>query len=132
MPRNLQSSQSWPDRRTTCLRKKHNFNWTNFSTSIPCWILNTPPVKMHPLRSSCSAVSGHFTLELVHLSSCTTQGQIQVENDYAIDKVSTTITTTATYLWSDQPIAPLLSVNTLTTSLLYYLGYSNQAQLSDY
>lgn len=32
-------------------------------------------------------------LELAHLSSCTTQGQIQGENDYAIDKVSTTITT---------------------------------------
>lgn len=38
----------------------------------------------------------HSTLDLMHLS-CTTQGQIQEENDYAIVKVSTTTTIIATH-----------------------------------
>ena len=38
----------------------------------------------------------HSTLDLVQ-HSCTTQGQIQEENDYAIVKVSTTTTIIATH-----------------------------------
>lgn len=59
-------------------------------------MLNTPPMNM-PHHEARFSHDGHFTLQLVHLSSCTTQGQIQGENDYAIVKVSTTTMIIATH-----------------------------------
>lgn len=62
--------------------------------SNPCW---TRTQSTWPTMKQVFSHDGHFTLQFVHLSSCTTQGQIQGENDYPIVKVSTTTTIIATH-----------------------------------